>query len=54
MVRNDPKPTRPKEKSQEKEEQPQQQVIEVPINLELINNKLNYIISILDSFKKVK
>ena len=26
-------------------EQPQQGMVEVPINLELLNNKLNYIIS---------
>jgi len=31
-----------------KEDKPREQVMEVPINMELLNNKLNYIISLIE------
>lgn len=37
---------------QEKQQSGQTQIVEVPINLELINNKLNYIITSVDQIKK--
>ena len=49
---------KPREEKQE-EEQPVQegqeigtQIVEVPINLELLNNKLNYLIASVDQIKK--
>lgn len=36
---------------QEKAKEDQTKIVEVPINLELINNKLNYIISIIEGSK---
>ncbi len=55
-ARDDPKKLKeklPEEEQEEEQAEQGTQIVEVPINLELINNKLNFIIAKLDSMSKV-